>query len=276
VLTTGGGLFQTPEMRDGMKRLLAGLEEQILDIAKAERQKVLEYFADVGFAPGSIAIVDLGWQASSLRSLQDLLRLNAPDFRLRGYYFGTWCSAASAVTAGCLLESFFCHLSMPERRAGLLAECVELLEHLFTAPHATVTGLERSGGNWRPMCGVWETTVEQRQNLEQIAHSAMAFVEDMLDYESVLTPHAAPFGYLEAVLERVLRHPTRTEAEQLGALPHRDSFGGVAPYRYLAKIPSGVRTLINPGTVREAYARSYWKKGFLAQLGSTEQAMAIG
>lgn len=269
VVTTRGGVFRAPGLREGMRRVLAGQETQILGIAEAERRSLQAYFADIGFVPGPVAIADLGWQASSVRSLQDLLRLQQPDFRLRGYYFGTWASAASAVEVGCHLDSFFFHLGLPESRAALLRECVELVEHLFTAPHATVVGLEHSEGRWNPICGGWETTAEQRDGLARVSRSAMAFVGDMLEYEASLSPHAAPITYLESVLERVLRHPTLAEARLIGALPHRDSFGGEAPWRYLAKVPSTFR----PGALREACDRSYWRKGFLVQLGPVRRAL---
>lgn len=274
VITTREGFFRTPAHRDGMRRLLGGREGWILERAQKERETLLAYFADIGLAPGPVAVVDLGWQASSVRSVQDLLRKAAPEVALRGYYFGTWRAAEAAEADGCLLESFFCHLGQPERRAGLLAECVELLEHLFTAPHATVTGLERTGGGWRPVCGERETTPEQRACLERVAAGAMAFTADWLKIETGLTKHPAPLGYLESVLERVLRHPTRAEAEAIGALPHRDSFGGRAPWRHLAKVPSAAQAVLRPSSVREAHARAYWKAGFLAQLGPTERGMA--
>ena len=276
VVTVQGGFFRTPELRERMRRLLAGQEGRILAAAAKEREKLLAYFGDIGFGPGPVAIVDLGWQASSSRSLQDLLRRTAPGARLHGYYFGTWASAAAAVEAGCQLDSFFFHLGRPERRAGLLAECVELVEHLFTAPHPTVVGIERTGGQWNPVCGEWETTAAQRECLARTSRAALDFAEDALKVETSLSPHAAPFGYLESVLERVLRHPTRAEAGTLGALPHRDSFGGEAPWRHLAKVPATAQAVFKPSSMRDAYERAYWKKGFLAQLGPTERAMAEG
>ena len=273
VVTVQGGFFRTPELRESMRRLLAGQEARIMAVAAKEREKLLAYLGDIGFGPGPVAIVDLGWQASSIRSLQDLLRRAAPEARLRGYYFGTWAAAATAIEAECDIDSFFVHLGRPERRAGLLAECVELVEHLFTAPHPTVVGIERTGDKWNPLCGEWETTSEQRECLARTSRAAMVFVEDALKVETSLSLHATPFGYLESVMERVLRHPTRAEAKTLGALPHRDSFGGEAPWRHLAKVPSTAQAVFRPSSLREAYERSYWRKGFLAQLGPTERAM---
>jgi hypothetical protein len=254
-----------------MQRVLLELAPKILAIAAEERRRVKAYFGSIGFAPGPLGIVDVGWQASSIRSLQDLLNLGGGSFRLRGYYFGTWKYAQPALDAGCLIESFFFHLDRPAHRAQLIGECTEMLEHLFTAPHATVVSLKEAGGAWEPEVGTWETTPGQRDCLARAAGSALEFVDDMLRLEPAPSAHATPFGYLESVLERVLRHPTREEAEVLGQLPHRDSFGGVAPWRYLARVPGILRTVFDPGSLQDAYDRAYWKKGLLAQLSPEEQ-----
>jgi hypothetical protein len=273
VLTNGDGYFLDPRRRDAMRRLLLGQEEVLLARAAEERKRLLAYFGDVGFAPGPMAIVDLGWQASSIRSLQDLLRRSDPAFRLRGYYFGTWRAAAPAIEAGCLVESFLFHLGLPESRAGLAAECVELLEHLFTAPHPTVVGLDRRDGRWEPVCGEWETTADQRGCLARVAKGALAFVEDFLAFEDAPSVHASPYGYLESVLERVLRHPTLAEARTLGALPHRASFGGSAPWRPLAQVAPTLQAAFRPSAIQAAYDRAYWKHGLMAQMGPAERAL---
>ena len=276
-LTTVGGYFRSPDHQARLRQLLLAIAPRILALAQAERARVTAYFEEAGFVPGPIAIVDLGWQASSLRSLQDLLRLRQPDFRLRGYYFGTWTAAAPVVEAGCELASFFFHLGLPQPRAALLAECVELIEHLFTAPHATVVSLAREAQGWRPVCGEWETTPQQRQALGRVAAAAAAFVQDMLAVVPSMTEHdQLPFGYLESVLERVLRHPTRAEAEALGDLPHRASFGGNAPWRHLAKPPALARALLRPRAIREAFDRAYWRAGFRARLGPVERSLIGG
>lgn len=276
-ITVAGGHFRSPGHQARLRQLLLAVAPQILAIAQAERANVTAYFDDVGFVPGPVAIVDLGWQASSLRSLQDLLRLRQPDFRLRGFYFGTWTAAAPVVEAGCELASFFFHLGQPQPRAALLAECVELIEHLFTAPHATVVSLARDAQGWRPVCGAWETTPQQRQALGRVSAAAAAFVQDLLAVVPTMKEHdRLPFGYLETVLERVLRHPTRAEAEALGELPHRSSFGGNAPCRHLARPPAMARAFLRPRALREAFGRAYWRAGFRARLGPLERTLIGG
>jgi glycosyltransferase involved in cell wall biosynthesis/FMN phosphatase YigB (HAD superfamily) len=273
ILTTSDGFFRTPERRRAMVRLFSRLEPDILDMAQAERRTLHNYFCDIGFAPGRMAVVDLGWHASSVLSLQDLLRQSASGYTLRGYYFGTWREASVSLEAGCQFDSFFFHLGLPERRSALTAECVELIEHLFSAPHATIVGLRRTKDDWQPVCGEWETSPEQRDQLHAVAGEAMAFVDDMLNIENAWRPRIPPMGYIESVLERLLRHPTRQEARTLGTLPHRDSSGGAAPWRYLAKPPSSMRAIFSASVLQEAYDRACWKQGFLAQLGDEERSL---
>jgi hypothetical protein len=43
-----------------------------------------------------------------------------------------------------------------------------------------------------------------------------------------------------------------------------------------AKVPSATQAVFRPSSVREAYARAYWKPGFFAQLGPTERGMVTG
>ena len=271
VVTTHHGCYTTPEAKARLRALLKGLESPILKLASEERHKLLDYFHDVGFGSGPIAIVDLGWQASSIRSLQDLMNGNGGDSRLRGYYFGTWKFAQPALDHGCLIESFFFHLDKPGSRSLLIAECTEMIEHFFTAPHPTVVSLKKEGNHWAPVYGGWETTESQRLRIARMSVAALQFVDDMLEVQPTLGDRPPPFAYLESVLERILRFPTLEEAVALGDLPHRDSFGGTAPWRYLAKPPSSWRRVFNPQSLQTGYDFAYWKKGFLAQLGAVEE-----
>jgi hypothetical protein len=269
-ITTHNGVFVDPATKGKLRSLLKGLEVPILALAAGERRTLMAYFQDIGFKPGSIAIVDLGWQASSIRSLQDLLNFDGGNYRLRGYYFGTWKFAQPALDAGCLIESFFFHLDQPARTARLISECPEMVEHFFSAPHPTVVGVNQEGARWAPVFGGWELTEEQRKCTGRIAASALQFVDDMLEIQVEPGDRPAPVAYLVSVLERIIRHPTRLEAESLGCLTHRDSFGGSTLWRYLAKPPSPWRRVVNPGSLQTGYDYAYWKKGFLAQLSDAE------
>ena len=298
IITTPQGAFRRESDLHAMRALFRRLEGEILRQASDERSRLQAYFRQIGFSNDThkAAIVDVGWQASSARSLQALLNLPdahapvprptngsqshhanaAPAHRLRAFYFGTWHYARPTVEAGCRLSSFYFHLDQPTARRNLLAESVELFELFFGAPHPTITGLrEAADGSLAPVYGECEHRGDEATlaRLQRMRERAVDFVRDA----AALIPEAGPasaflewpgsgLSYLDGVLERVLRHPTLAEARQLGALEVRDSFGGNSPTRALARPPGRWQRLVDPARLRHAYDHAFWKKGFLAQL----------
>ena len=297
IITTPQGAFRRESDQHAMRALFRRLEGDILRQASEERRRLKAYFRQIGFSDDThkAAIVDVGWQASSARSLQALLNLpddpapapvppasgtrrnGAPVHRLRAFYFGTWHYARPTVEAGCRLSSFYFHLDHPVARRNLLAESVELFELFFGAPHPTITGLrEAADGSLAPVYGGCEHNGDEATlaRLQRMRERAVEFVRDA----AALIPEAGStasgflewpgsgLNYLDGVLERVLRHPTLPEARQLGALEVRDSFGGNSPTRALARPPGRWQRLVDPASLRHAYEHAFWKKGFLAQL----------
>ena len=284
IITTPGGVFRTEKDHQAMHRLIVSLQDTILARATAERERLQTYFGQIGFdaeRAGSFAVVDLGWQASSARSLQNWLNFQAAaagkqPHALRALYFGTWHFAQTAVEAGCRLSSFFFHLDKPADRRALVSEAVELVELFFGAPHPTIVGLQAgTDGRMEPVFGSAEHGDEHGAHIARMRERAVDFVRDaaalarpgeLLDWTGDGT------GYLEAALGRFLRRPTVEEARVLGALPARDSFGGDTPTRPLAQVPGRWDRLLHPARLRDAFQHAFWKKGFLAQLTPRETA----
>ena len=300
IITTPEGAFRRESDLHAMRALFRRLEGDILRQAGDERSRLKAYFRQIGFSDDThkAAIVDVGWQASSARALQTLLNLpddraaspaplangsrshranGAHAHRLRAFYFGTWQYARPTVEAGCRLSSFYFHLDEPPARRNLVSESVELFELFFGAPHPTITGLRPSAdGCLTPVYGDCEHREDETTlaRLQRMRERAVEFVRDAATLISEPGLRTAGFlewpgtglNYLDSVLERILRRPTRAEARQLGALEVRDSFGGNSPTRALARPPGGWQRLIDPASLRHAYEHAFWKKGFLAQL----------
>ena len=299
VITVSQGGFRNDADFLAIRGLFRKLETQILRQAGEERSQLKSYFRQIGFSEDNhqSAIVDVGWQASSARALQTLLNLpdddrspqaapsknhrsnganGAAPHRLRAFYFGTWHFARPTVEAGCRLSSFYFHLDEPGVRRSLVAESVEVIELFFGAPHPTITGLrEEADGRFAPVHGECEHGDEATlARLQRMRERAVDFVRDAVAVIPEPGPRAAAFlewpgsglNYLDATLERILRHPTLAEARQIGALQSRDSFGGDSPTRALARPPSRWQRLRDRGSLRYAYDHAFWKRGFLAQL----------
>ena len=308
VITTAEGVFRSEEDHRRARALFASLEREILSQAGQERHQLMAYFQQIGFQPNKknrLAVVDLGWQASSARALQTLLNArrtegndgrpgsngssaaaahDAPHHRLRAFYFATWNFARPAVEAGCRLSSFFFHLDKPASRRALTAESVEIVELFFGAPHPTIVGLRtKEDGTVEPVYGECEHGgAELLANVTRMRERAVEFVRDLValapkptSQTSLLDWSGNGLDYLEGVLERLLRRPTREEASQLGVILARDSFGGSSPLRPLAQPPGRWDRWLHPGRVRAAYDHAFWKRGFLAQLLPREAAKLL-
>ena len=261
VVATKDGVFSTEAHRSNVRELMFRLADPILDTAKRERGILVDYFGDKGLFETKGAIADIGWQASGIRSVNSLLANAGSKNRFAGFYFGTWKYAQASIDAGDSVESFYVDLGQPHFRAELIRESVELLESFFWAPCPTVVGLRKDGDGWQPVFGEAEVEPSFLPGLTLATDAAFAFIEHYLAVvgRRKLPP---PFAYLDAVLERLWRCPSKDEAELLGGIGLRDSFGGCGPIRYLAKVPERAAHK----TLQEAYDRCHWKKGFLAQL----------
>jgi hypothetical protein len=272
LLTTPNGVFVSPEVHGNMLKLIKTLAGDILAVAADERARLLSYLSDTGIASAKSAIVDIGWQASSIKSFRELLNLNGGPPGLHGLYFSTWRFAESALNSGCPVQSFYVHLDKPEYRANLIREGVEVLESFFGAPHPTVVGLEKNNGSWRPLYGERELDDTRQKYLETASEAALEFVREASDLMADLEVSTPAYAYLDTVLERILWYPRAQEAQALGQISHRNTFGGNGPLRYIAKVPTG-KNRRKRRILRQAYDYCYWKKGFLAQLTEKEKAL---
>jgi glycosyltransferase involved in cell wall biosynthesis/FMN phosphatase YigB (HAD superfamily) len=260
--------FLTPSMHQGMMNLMREHERVIVERAGDERRRVLDYLREIGLGDASTAVVDLGWQASSVQSLTELLGQAGMPNRFQSYYFATWQSAQPAIEKGCRLQSFYVHLHKPAWRAAVVAESVELIESFFAATHPTINQVRREASGWRPVYGQLDVSDGHRQDLERLQAAGLRFVEELLAWMPDWNEQPTSFGlgYIDTVLDRLLRHPTDEEARTLGALSLRSSFGGHGPLRYIAKVDRASYSAIEPSSLQRDYDHSYWKMGFKTQL----------
>ena len=273
VVTTSNGVFRSVEEYYAMRSFFLSIEEDIVRRAREEKQNLVKFLESVGFREKPIGVVDIGWQASSILSLKQLLGVGEAN-ELLGFFFGTWNFARKAEEAGCQIESFFFHMDKPELRKSLVNESVSLFEILFTAPHPTVIGMEMESGEWKPIHGEPDYEEKELEKLRIMWRGCREYVDDMV--ETLSGPlESDGFTYLELALNRILREPLYSEAAALGGFRHRESFGGSSPFRYLAKPPAKVSTFWNPRRLYRAYENSQWKSGFLALLDNDRRSQVI-
>lgn len=274
LLTTPYGGFVDERARESIHALVFSMRSAILDQAAKERKRILEYFADMGLGELPFGVVDLGWQASSARSINKILASQGPMAPFHGFYFGTWDIAQAAIAEGCQLDSFYFHLHQPPIRTSLVAESVEFIEMFFAAETPSITGIHKSNGTWHTLHGEPELTVEQCAQIARAREQAFAFVQDLLPLVPAPAeyPETHGLGYIDSVFERVLRNPSSAEAEAFGDLSLRNSFGGRGPLRYLARVRDHEGKLLTGPALREAFDHCYWRRGFIARLNPQQRS----
>ena len=265
-VTSPKASFLDDDTQDRVHRLFADLAPDILDICAKEREKLRGYLQDNAFDPRTSGIVDIGWQASSIQSMDRLTRklFGAPS---QGFYFATWNFAHAAIEEGCQFESFFTHLGKPWYRGQVLIESVAIIEKFFSAPHPSVLSVQRNGKGWEPVFPqVHDTHLPVEEIYGHLWTGAHAFIEDFARHQAgPIDDHG--HAYLEAVLERLLHHPTREEAQMLGKLHHRESFGNVQSKAIVPQPTPGLRS--TKPLVRELLS-SEWRKGYLTLLDNRQ------
>lgn len=264
------GRFLNEEYKQLVSAMVYALKDEILASAENERALLLAYFGSIGFPSDKAGVVNIGWSANTVQSLDDLVGREGMRSKLIGLYFGTWKSAKCVIESGIPIESWYVEQELPEPRRINIDGCIEYLETLFVASHPTIIGIRRNGGSFRPVFGKQDFGAWDLRALEVLRDAAMQFVEDF----SGVYPRALEsddfLGYLDVVLNRIICHPTHEEARIVGRIPHRRGFGDGSPLCYLARPPHRLVRLMFPARNTELYRRSCWSKGYLAQLTPVE------
>ena len=270
VITTSHGIFENPDVQQQMHNLFRTIEPEILQIAKVERDLLYKYFDEIGFDGQASAVVDIGWQASSLLALQNLLRIRGHEPDLQGYYFATWNFAEKSRQSGCSVKSFYMHMGEPGYRREILGACPELIEFFFGAPHPTIIGLQQGRNGIEPLYDTPELSAAQEKNLEKVREAALRFIAEVNRCCDSMNCSGTGLTYLDKVLHRLLCNPSKIETEALGNFMHRDGFGNGSPARPLIH-HSRRFPFKSQHKLREDYSRSYWKQGFRTSLSDRER-----
>jgi predicted HAD superfamily hydrolase/glycosyltransferase involved in cell wall biosynthesis len=261
-MATPNGIFKDEVSRNKIEALMRILSSEIIGKAESERAQLFDYFDSVKLDADQALIVDVGWQASSVKSLSRLISLkNNKKTRLAGCYFGTWHFAQPVVDAGNDIRSFFHHLNEPAHRSDLINQSVSIIESIFSAPHPTIIGIKNQNDTWQAVYAEAHEHTEADQREERIWKGAQQFVQDILPLSSESSKDDG-LEFIESLLVRILRSPTKEDATKLGSILHRESFGNTRA----SKISMDPPRSSNGKKLNHGLSQSNWKQGYLAQL----------
>jgi FMN phosphatase YigB (HAD superfamily) len=207
-----------------VQRLLddAACQAELLRAMRHQRELLLGYLAQEGFAPGSATtmVADIGWRGS----IQDNLAVLFPGRRIHGTYLGLQ-AFANPQPANATKCAFGPDLNRGPDHAALFRN-LPLLEMLSGSPQGSVTGYRRDGERIRAErlhdvdeARVFTETIQHVQ--DGVLHAARAWAPELMI-------HAVDSDELrEAALatwNRILSPPALVR-RVLAGLKHNEMFG---------------------------------------------------
>ena len=219
-LGPGGEITSSEQDVELMARLCRPpLSTHIVATAETRRGAALAYLeAEKFFDAGRLAIVDLGWQLTTQRSLNALLRHRSSRTVMRGIYLGVSHQPYSPSETGPVEALFYGAGANWNHQTG--ARAIEgrkrLLEHILScAPHGAVQRYTIDGaGRPQPVCGDADPRAQHQQ--QQLARLAQEFAA-RLDADCGAGP-SEPARLLDVLMREGLSHPEPFWTEALGKI----------------------------------------------------------
>jgi predicted HAD superfamily hydrolase len=220
----------------------------------------------------NIAFVDVGWTGTIQESLA-LAFADKPEWPLiNGYYLALLnrSKAQRQDTKNSNFSGIFYDYRYSDNRTGI-GRFTELLENATRAPHATTVGYKREhNGKVLP---IFRTVSTASYNAEQVDRHLVASLQaGILDYTESYSnslmfqtkPPEANQEFIVRLLDRLVRYPTKNEAQILKDFVYTNDFGGLL---FMPGTNRPVATDDNNTPERNASDRKYyfiWPEGFYA------------
>ena len=251
-------------------RLLAFLDDpRVQDLirpAGAEARRLLrDYFAGLGFFDGArVALVDIGWNATIQRFLEQAFADGGVYPHVDGYYFAFMNGIHQRALDNGSIEGLMLDKRRGEPQERAPYDFEELFEQGARALHATTIGYRRTDDGVAPVLkddSAPDRQAEIRCNplIDALQQGVMLCFEHYLAAQRL-----TGFGfdavkpYALALAERAVVYPTQEEVVAIGRLAHSEDFG----HDHLLDLSAkhiGWADFLHPGRLSRKLAPLPWR-----------------
>ncbi|MCB1954232.1 MAG: glycosyltransferase [Rhodocyclaceae bacterium] len=249
-----------------LKAFLAdeAVQSRIREHGRVARELLHDYFSQIGFLDAErAALVDIGWNGTIQKFMQQTFAGDGRYPDVRGYYFALVMGMHGDFEGSERLEGLMLDMRRgnPFERASFDFE--ELFEQGARSPEATTIGYARDDDQVRPRLKPEDAPDRQGE----IACNPL-----IAELQAGVLCHARHFvaaqrltgmgfealkPYVLGVLERAVAYPTREEVAHIRRLVHTEDFGHDHVLD-LAGAPLGWRDLLSPARARRKLQLSPW------------------
>lgn len=218
-------------------RLLAFLDDPevqqcIRPAGQQARELLRDYFDGLGFfGMQRAALVDIGWNATIQRFLEDSFAADEAYPQVDGYYFAFMNGMHQGELAHGSIDGLMLDVRRAEPQERAASDFEELFEQGARALHATTIGYRRSADGVEPVLKD-DAAPDRQAELRSNPHIEALQQGVMLCFEHYLAAQRLTgFGfdavrpYALALAERAVVYPTRAEVAAISKLAHSEDFG---------------------------------------------------
>jgi predicted HAD superfamily hydrolase len=252
--------------RTRLRELFSRLEDVVVEAVRAELPLLLGYCSQSGcFDAREITVVDIGWGASLQASLKVLLASQAKTPKIRGFYLATDERIDRYAGSAGSISSWLCHGAQPQSTHAVIAQGYWMLEMAFSAAHGSVLGYRLDGDMIQPVLQEYDTNAPSARAGRIFQDESYRFAQRW----KAIFDGMGPTISAEQAFRRfqlVVDQPTQTLATFFGEIVHVGGLGDTREEQRIAKPPSMREFIRRPAGLREGYAKSHWKRGYLTRV----------
>jgi len=252
--------LDTPELRTILSKRYTNANELLADYLKQEG------FFDYD----RVAVVDVGWSGQIQDNLFSAIRDKTPP-KVVGFYMGVTEQAHSRTFYPSYMEPILADRVRAGWSSNAIFDFVFAPEVASRAPHGTTIGYERKDGIVRP---VFKAETETSRIHEREADGFISLLQQgIIDYadqyfeccEMLEFKAEDTIPYANSMIERMVRYPTKQEAEWWLTVKNVSDLGSDEVLDLLSI--NSKKLWFSPKKLRSALQTSFWRYGLLAIIG---------
>ena len=211
-----------------------------------------------------IAVVDVGWNGTAQKAIENAMQHQGIAAEVYGYYLGI---NKKKDREKCItIDGFLVNDTTSQEQWAKMKAIMGFLEFFLTAPHGTTLGYQEKSGKVVPILGEYEyagsgaESTKEAEVIRSLQTGALDFVGTFA--KSELSAYISPVcKEVMAPLFQLCIKPTTKDLHRFGDILFFDA--DLAP---MAKPKPLHYYLKNPHALRSDFGRSSWKPGFIRRL----------
>ncbi|MDB8542325.1 hypothetical protein PNU79_09980 [Turicibacter sanguinis] len=223
-----------------------------------QHTRILNYLKNCVGHVKQLAVIDLGWKGTIQYFLEQYLNEINPEIKVKGYYLGIGTKNPR------MKQEYSCYLF---DKGKLISDHAKLkygatiIEHLFSAPHGTVTGYNEQ---MKPNLKQDNRLNQQFQNLNLIHQGAFKLIEQLISLEDVLSLYQLTPQQATDSMFKMISNPTPEEVRYLSDLYHSDTVDDIVLKKIVDR--DKISKCFKNREYKTGVKQIYWPTGYVSYL----------